>query len=117
MGAIYSSRADRPTRDTAWTNKARHLIPMNMGEGRSAGKRGPLNSMSEQSKAVTRRLIEELFNTENLEMADEVLAANYVDHSPSHPGLHGQENLKRAVGEWLVAFPDTHNVIEDIVAE
>ena len=73
--------------------------------------------MSEESKAVTRRLIEELFNTGNQEIADEVLAADYVDHSPSHPDLPGPENLKRAVGEWRVAFPDTHNVIEDIVAE
>ena len=76
--------------------------------------------MFEQSKAVTRRLIEELFNTGNQEIADEILAADYadyIDHSPSHPGLPGPENLKRAVGEWRIAFPDTHNVVEDIVAE
>ncbi len=40
-----------------------------------------------------------------------------IDHSPSRPGLPGPENLKRAVGEWRIAFPDTHNVVEDIVAE
>ena len=84
---------------------------------RSDWKRSPLNSVPEDSKAVTRRLIEELFNTGNQEIADEVLATDYVDHSPSHPDLPGLENLKRAVGEWRVAFPDTHNVIEDIVAE
>ena len=73
--------------------------------------------MSEGNKAVTRQLIEELFSTGNQEIADEVLAADYVDHSPSRPGLSGPENLKRAVGEWRVAFPDTRNVIEDMVAE
>ena len=92
-------------------------MPINMGGRRCEGKRDPLNSVSEESKAVTRRLVEELFNTGNLEVADEVLAADYVGHSPSHPDLPGPENLKRAVGEWRIAFPDTHNVIEDMVAE
>ena len=73
--------------------------------------------MSEENKAITRQLIEELFNTGNQEIADGVLAAGYVDHSPSYPGLPGPENLKRAVAEWRLAFPDTRNVIEDMVAE
>ncbi len=81
------------------------------------GRRILINSVSEESKAVTRRLIEELFNTGNQEIADEVLAADYVDHSPSHPDLPGPENLKRAVAEWRDAFPDTRNIIEDMVAE
>ena len=88
-----------------------------MGGRGSEGKRGPLNAVSEESKVATRRLIEGLFNTGNQEIADEVLAADYIDHSPSHPDLPSPENLKRAVGEWRVAFPDTHNVIEDMVAE
>ncbi len=73
--------------------------------------------MFEENKAITRQLIEELFNTGNQEIVDNVLADDYVDHSPSHPDLPGPENLKRAVVEWRFAFPDTHNVIEDMVAE
>ncbi len=66
---------------------------------------------------MARRLVEELFNTGRLELADEVLAEDYVDHSPSHPELTGTENIKRAVHEWRAAFPDTLNVIDDLVAE
>jgi predicted ester cyclase len=84
---------------------------------RSGGKKSRRSSVSEENKAIIRQLIEQLFNTGNQEIADGVLAADYVDHSPSHPGLPGPENLKRAVSEWRVAFPDTRNVIEDIVAE
>jgi predicted ester cyclase len=73
--------------------------------------------VAEENRAVARKLIEQLFNTGHLEIADEILAADYVDHSPSHPGLPGPENLKLAVAEWRVAFPDTRNVIEDMVAE
>ena len=88
-----------------------------MGNDQDNSSKNPLSSVSEENKAVTRQLIEQLFNTGSLEIADEVLAADYVDHSPSHPGLPGPENLRRAVGEWRVAFPDTRNVIEDMVAE
>jgi steroid delta-isomerase-like uncharacterized protein len=73
--------------------------------------------VSEENKAVARRLIEGLFNTGDQDIADEVLAADYVDHSPSHPGLSSSENVKRAVVEWRAAFPDTCNVINDMVAE
>ena len=84
---------------------------------RKNSRKNPLSSVSEDNIAVARQLIGELFNTGNQEIADGVLAADYVDHSPSYPGLPGPENLKRAVAEWRLAFPDTRNVIEDMVAE
>jgi steroid delta-isomerase-like uncharacterized protein len=73
--------------------------------------------VSEENKAVARRLIEELFNTGNEDIADEILADDYVDHSPSHPYLSGPQNVRRAVGEWRSAFPDTCNTVNDMVAE
>jgi predicted ester cyclase len=72
---------------------------------------------SEDNKAIVRRLIEDLFNTGNPDIADEVLAYDYVDHSPSHPDVPGRENVKQSVSEWLIAFPDTVGVIRDLVAE
>jgi steroid delta-isomerase-like uncharacterized protein len=72
---------------------------------------------SEANKTVVLRLIEDLFNTGNLDIADEVLARDYVDHSPSHPELSGPENIKHSVSEWLNAFPDTVSVAHDVVAE
>lgn len=41
----------------------------------------------------------------------------YVDHTPSNSGLASLENLKRFVEEWLSAFPDTRNIVHDMVAE
>jgi predicted ester cyclase len=29
----------------------------------------------------------------------------------------GRENIKRFVSEWLAAFPDSHSVLKDMVAE
>jgi len=71
----------------------------------------------EEHKAVVRRAIEGLFNTGRLAIADAVFSADYVDHSPSNSNLSGLENVKRFVGEWRTAFPDTRNVIEDMVVE
>jgi steroid delta-isomerase-like uncharacterized protein len=72
---------------------------------------------SEDNKAIVRRLIEDLFNTGNPDIADEFLADDYVDHSPSHPDVPGRENVKQSVSEWLIAFPDTVSVAKDLVAE
>ncbi len=69
------------------------------------------------NKAVVRRFIEEFLNTGDPEIADRILAANYIDHTPSNPKLAGLSNIKQFVNEWLTAFPDSHNVVKDMVAE
>lgn len=38
-----------------------------------------------------------VFNTGNLDVADEVFAPDYEDHSPSDPESSGLENFKRFV--------------------
>lgn len=74
-------------------------------------------TIPDRNKAVVRRLIEEFLSTGDPDVADEVFAPDYVDRTPSNPELSGLENLKRFVDEWLSAFPDTRNVINDILAE
>ena len=37
--------------------------------------------LAEENKAVVRRLIEEVYNRGNLDIADELLAPDYVDHT------------------------------------
>ena len=71
----------------------------------------------EENKAVVRRIVEDLFNTGDTCIADEVFAANYVDHTASDPGVPGVENVKRFIEEWRSAFPDTRSVVDDLVAE
>lgn len=73
--------------------------------------------MSEEPKAIARRVIEEFLNTGNPDVADEIFATGYVDHNPSNPGMSGVENIKRSVNDWRTAFPDTRNTVEDVVAE
>jgi steroid delta-isomerase-like uncharacterized protein len=74
--------------------------------------------MSEENKAASRRVAEEIFNGSNLDLADELYAPDYVLHDPSIPeDLHGPEGFKQYAAMQLGAFPDAHVTIEDQVAE
>jgi predicted ester cyclase len=71
----------------------------------------------EKNKALARRYQEEVWGKGNLDLIDELLAADFVDHSlpagmdPSFAGA------KRAVQGALDAFPDGQWTVEDVIAE
>jgi predicted ester cyclase len=71
----------------------------------------------EQNKALVRRFYEEI-DKGNLAAMDELVAEDYVDHSPPpFPGLgHGREGLKQAFEIFWAATPGYHK-IEDQIAE
>ena len=79
------------------------------------GKEEP--TISEENKAIIRRLYEEVWNQHNPEAADEFVAADVFtrDMVPQHQhGLDGYKHLVR----WLhTAIPDLHHNIEEIIAE
>ena len=73
---------------------------------------------TEENKALARRVLEEMFNKGNLDVADELLATDYVDHDPAMPeDIHGPDGFKEYVGAYRSAFPDMHVEIEDQIAE
>ena len=73
---------------------------------------------TEENKALARRVLEEMFNKGNLDVADDLLAPDYVDHDPAMPeDIHGPEGFKQYVGAYRSAFPDLHLEIEEQIAE
>jgi serine phosphatase RsbU (regulator of sigma subunit)/predicted ester cyclase len=72
---------------------------------------------AEENKAVVRRLIEEVYNRGNLDMADELLAPDYVDHTWPPGKYAGREGLKRSVAKQRAASSDLHITIEEQIAE
>jgi steroid delta-isomerase-like uncharacterized protein len=71
---------------------------------------------AEANKAVVMRWIEEAVNKGNLAVADEVIAADCIEHVPG-PGLApGREGAKQRVAGFRAAFPDLHVTVEDIIA-
>ena len=74
---------------------------------------------TEENKALARRLFQEFWNQKNLAVADELIAASHVEHTPgSPPGLPpGPAGLKQFASLYFTAFPDIRVTIEDQVAE
>ena len=73
--------------------------------------------MSESNKTILRRFFEELFNTGDLSVADEIVGVNYVNHDAVPGETPGREGLKAFVTHIRTAFPDIHFTIEDQIAE
>ena len=74
--------------------------------------------MSENNKAIVRRLFEELWNKGNLSLADQLFTPNYTHHDSSSPDFgHGPESERKRATLYRTAFPDLHLTIEDIIAE
>ena len=71
---------------------------------------------SADNKAIFHRVIDEIWNQQRLDVADELFAADHV--SPSVPGLPaGPAGVKAIAGMFLSAFPDLKVDIEIEVAE
>jgi len=66
----------------------------------------------EENKALVRRFIE-VYNERRLELIDDLVAQDYVDHT----NKVGREGLKQLFTMGLAGFPDWHETIEDIMAE
>jgi predicted ester cyclase len=70
----------------------------------------------DDNKAIVRRY-REIYNTGQLDLLDEVLAADFMPHNMM-PGLPpGLEGAKRVHQMTLAAFPDLHVTTEDLLAE
>jgi steroid delta-isomerase-like uncharacterized protein len=71
----------------------------------------------QQLKAQARRIVEEVFNQGDLAVADELLAADIVHHTPGPPPPPGVEGAKQWVTTLRRAFPDHHATVDDEIAE
>lgn len=74
--------------------------------------------MSEENKAVARRVVEEAFARGKLDVLDEIVDPGYVGHDPASPEeIRGPEGVKQLIQGYRSAFPDLEIRIEDQVAE
>lgn len=70
------------------------------------------------NKEIVRRLLEEGFDRGRVDVVDELVAADFVDHSgpPDFPST-GPEAVKRLITLFRTAFPDLRTGIDDMIAE
>ena len=89
-----------------------------VGRLRRRGRGGERRSMLEENKAISRRVVEEIFNKGRLEAADELVAPDFVGYDPALPEpLRGPDGLRSQAEGYRTAFPDIKITIEDEIAE
>jgi predicted ester cyclase len=73
-----------------------------------------IETMSTEGNKATIHRFNEVMNTGTVDTLDEILAADFVWHNT---GRRGVKAMKQAVIAFRTIFPDTHLVIEDVIAE
>ncbi len=76
--------------------------------------------MSSEVQANKKRsylLYEEIFGKGNYEMADELMAADIINHGPGVPAGSGPEGIKHQAALLRTAIPDMEVLLNDQVAE
>jgi predicted ester cyclase len=72
---------------------------------------------SEENKAKTRRFMEEVLNKGNMQVVDELIAPNFVEHDPFPGQAPGVEGLKQAMVALRQAFPDLHVTVDEMLSD
>jgi predicted ester cyclase len=75
-----------------------------------------------ENKAIVSKFYEELWNSRNLSVADEIIAPDCVTHQLQSGAAtvavaRSPEAVKEHVGQWLAAFPDLRFTVEQMMAE
>jgi predicted SnoaL-like aldol condensation-catalyzing enzyme len=71
-----------------------------------------------QSATLVQRVVDEIWNAGNLELADELFAPTYVNHGGLIPDLvQGPEGIKFSVGFYRAAFPGLHVAVDDLAVD
>lgn len=68
----------------------------------------------DNNKTLAKRFYKEILNGRMMDVADEILTPQYIDHSASAPGL---ENFKRYLAMITSVFPDINVTVEDMFAD
>lgn len=64
---------------------------------------------------LNRRINDEIWKEGNLDLVNELVAADYVEHNPTVPEpIHGPEGYKENVKRLRTAFPDLEHSQEDV---
>ena len=72
---------------------------------------------TEGNKAAQRRIVDEMINRKNLNLADELFSEEHELHPEAAGVARGPEGMKHAFAGLHEEFPDVHVDIEEMVAE
>lgn len=70
------------------------------------------------NKAIVSRYNEQVWNHGRLDLADEFLAENVVEHgAPQIPGMNMRDSLKAIIGGLRKSMPDVQVTLHEVIAE
>jgi steroid delta-isomerase-like uncharacterized protein len=73
--------------------------------------------VAEPILALARRAFDEIWNTGNVDAADELFSPDYVNHDPTIPEVPpGPEGVKQLARMYRRAFPDLRFTIDEMLA-
>ena len=98
-----------------WVPPESWLLAYSWGEETKQVAAAPGNR--KENKAIARRGLEGLWNTGNLEIADEVYATNFVNHEITHRQYRNLESYKKYVTAIHSVMSDFRIAVEDIIGE
>jgi len=73
--------------------------------------------MSEQNKALVRRIIVEIVNQGDLELVNQLISLEYAYFEPTVGAMRGREGYRGIVSTYRNAFPDLNLTIDEQIAE
>jgi predicted ester cyclase len=72
----------------------------------------------DHNKRLARRALTEIYTKGDLELANELIHPDFVDHEPAHPEQPtGPDSVKQTVRHLQAAFGDLRFEVEDEIAE
>ena len=73
---------------------------------------------ADENKALVRRFFEEIWNNKNIDVADQLIADDHINHDPASPmEVRGPDGFKQLARMYIAAHPDLRFTIEDQIAE
>jgi predicted ester cyclase len=79
---------------------------------------GRMTEVPDHNKRLVRRALAEIYTKGDLELADELIHPDFVNHEPAHPDLPtGPESVKQTVRSLHAAFGGLRFEVQDEIAE
>ena len=70
-----------------------------------------------ENKGIIMRFIEEVLNNKDLNVINEIVAEDFLEHVPFPGQGPGRDGLRNVIIAFFTAFPDLHWTIDEQVAE
>jgi predicted ester cyclase len=72
---------------------------------------------TEANKTIVRRYIDEVINQGDFGVAEQIIAPDYINHTAGGGIGTGRDGFVQGLRAMLLAFPDWHVTIDELVAE